>query len=237
MWIETQDLIIGVRYKPPSLSNCEFLDKFEETLHTIYLSNKKRLIMGDNNINTLMPTNISKEYVNLIFSEGFNPFILDATHVTDSSQTCIDHIYANFSLPSTSGSIAIEIADHLHVFSIFYNMEYTPFPDSLEFKDFKKCKSGLFKMTLNEVDWFAVYSSSDVNESLPRFLRIFNRISNKHAPLKSVKVKSTSSKPWITSGLKKSMKVRDKLYLKKWPSTHNLLFLNKYKLTSIKIFL
>ena len=110
-----------------------------------------------------------------------------------------------------SGSIAIEIADHLHVFSIFCNMEYTPFPDTLEFKDFKKCNSGLFKMALNEVDWSAVYSSSDVNESLPRFLRIFNRISNKHAPLKSVKLKSTSSKPWITSGLKKSMKVRGQI--------------------------
>ena len=96
MWIETQNLIIGVIYKPPSLSNYEFLDKFEETLHTIYLSNKKCLIMGDNNINTLMPTNTSKEYVNLLLSEGFNPFIFEATHVTESSQTCINHIYANF---------------------------------------------------------------------------------------------------------------------------------------------
>lgn len=69
-------------------------------------------------------------------------------------------------------------------------------------------------MALNEVDWSPVYSSSDVNESLLRFLHIFNRISNEHAPLKSVIVKSTSSTPWITSGLKKSMKVRDKSYKK-----------------------
>ena len=75
VWRETQDLIIGVIYKPPSLSNREFLDKFEETFHTIYLSNKKCLIMGDDNFNTLKPTNISKEYVNLLRSEGFNPFI------------------------------------------------------------------------------------------------------------------------------------------------------------------
>ena len=89
-------------------------------------------------------------------------------------------------------------------------------------------------MALNEVDWSSVYSSSDVDESLPRLLQIFNRISNEHAPLKSVRVKSTSSKPWITSGLKKSMKVRDRLY-KKWLSTHNLLFMNKYKLYRNKI--
>ena len=63
VWIETQYLIVGVIYKPPSLSNREFLDKFEETLQTIYLSNKKCLIMGDDNFNTLKPTYVSKEYV------------------------------------------------------------------------------------------------------------------------------------------------------------------------------
>ena len=89
-------------------------------------------------------------------------------------------------------------------------------------------------MALNEVDWSSVYSSRDVNESLPRFLHIFNRISNEHAASKSVRVKSTNSKPWITSGLKKSMKVRDRLY-KKWLSRQNLLFLNQYKLYRNKI--
>ena len=59
VWIETQNLIVGIIYKPLSLSNREFLDKFEETLQTICLSNKKCLIMGDHNFNTLKPTNIS----------------------------------------------------------------------------------------------------------------------------------------------------------------------------------
>ena len=66
VWIETQNLIVAIIYKPPSLSNREFLDKFEETLQTICLSNKKGLIMGDHNFNTLKPTNISKEYVYII---------------------------------------------------------------------------------------------------------------------------------------------------------------------------
>ena len=95
LWIETLDLIIGVIYKPPSLSNRDFLDKLEENLHTIYLSKKKCLIMGDDNINTLKQSNISKEYLNLLRSEGFSPLIFEATRVTESNQTCIDHIYTN----------------------------------------------------------------------------------------------------------------------------------------------
>ena len=94
--------------------------------------------MGDDNINTLKQSNTSKEYLNLLRSEGFNSLIFEATRVTESSQTCIDHIHTNLSLPSTSGSIAVEIADHLPVFSILYNLELTPFPDKLEFRDFKR---------------------------------------------------------------------------------------------------
>ena len=72
VWVETQDLIIGFLYKPPSLLNSEFLDLLEETLHTIHLSKKECLIMGNVNINTLKKSNIAKEYLNLVGSEGFN---------------------------------------------------------------------------------------------------------------------------------------------------------------------
>ena len=60
------------------------------------------------------------------------------------------------------------------------------------------------------------------------WVHFFNRVSNKHAPIKSVKVSNNRSKPWITSGLKKSMRVQDKLY-KQWLRTRNLNFLSKYK--------
>ena len=61
IWIETNGLIVGVIYKPPCLSNRDFLDKLEETLHKIYLSKRKCLIMGDININTLGKSKIANE--------------------------------------------------------------------------------------------------------------------------------------------------------------------------------
>ena len=92
----------------------------------------------------------------------------------------------------------MEIADHLPVFTILYNLDQTPFPDKLEYRDFKRFDSGLFKTALSQVDWSPVFTTSDVNECLTRFLHIFNRISNQHAPLKSTKVRNCTSKPWIT---------------------------------------
>ena len=73
-----------------------------------------------------------------------------------------------------------------------------------------------------------------MNESLTRFPHIFNRISNKHAPIKSIKIKGKSNKPWITKGLKKLIKVRNQLY-KNWLTTRNSYYYNRYKMYRNKI--
>ena len=59
-------------------------------------------------------------------------------------------------------------------------------------------------------------------------------MNSKHAPLKVLKFKNKSYEPWVTSGLLKSMKIRDRIY-KKWLSPHDLVFLNKYRFYRNKI--
>ena len=190
--------------------------------------------MGDININTLSRSKISKDYLNLIRSEGFNPHIFGATRITETTQTCIDHIHSNFASACTSGSLAVEIADHLPVLSVVYDPAISPFPDRIKYRNFKKFNNITFKADLKRENWELVLNSNDCNESLSRFLHIFNRVSNKHAPLKILSIRNKSSKPWITSGLKKSLKTRDKLY-KKWLLTHDLIWHTKYKLYRNKI--
>ena len=118
IWVETQNLIIGVIYNPPNRSQRQFLDEFEQLLHTIYLSERKCSILGDFNINTLSKSIISKEYLNLIQLEGFNPMVFEATRIAETNISCLDRIHSNFVTLSISGSIASVIADHLLVFSL-----------------------------------------------------------------------------------------------------------------------
>jgi len=200
LWIETDELIIGMIYKPPSFPNVQFLEHLENTLHNLYLSKKKCLMMGDINIDTLKKNNTTKQYINLLQSEGFNPLIHEATRVTGNSQTCIVHIHSNFTSSTTSGSIAVEVADHLPVFTIIYDPKHNPFPEKIEIRDFNSFNSKLFKENLANQDWSLVYNSRNANESLDRFLHIFNCISYKYAPVKEISLKSKSYQPWITSG-------------------------------------
>ena len=142
--------------------------------------------------------------------------------------------HSNFASSSTSGSIAVEIADHLPVFTLSYDSTLNPFPDTMEIRDFTGFDKTAFRDELRNESWKSIYNSSDANEGLTRFLHIFNRISNKHALIKLIKIKSKSNKPWVTKGLKKSIKVRNQLY-KKWLTTRNSYYYNRYKIYRNKI--
>ena len=103
--------------------------------------------------------------------------IFEATQVTESSQSCIDLIFINFTTPSSSGSLAVESADHLRVFTIVYDPELSPFPNSIELRDFKGFNHERFKSDLEKENWSSLFNSNDVNESYSRFLHIFNKVS------------------------------------------------------------
>ena len=96
----------------------------------------------------------------------------------------------------------MEITDHLPVFTLSYDPTQSPFPDTIEIRDFKGFDKIAFRDELRNENWKSVYNSCDASEGLTRFLHIFNRISNKHAPIKLINIKSKSNKPWVTKGLK-----------------------------------
>jgi len=50
----------------------------------------------------------------------FNQLIFESTLITENSQSCIDHIFTNISTSCSSGSLVVEIADHLPVFTILF---------------------------------------------------------------------------------------------------------------------
>ena len=161
--VDTQDLLIGVLYNPPIRSKWEFLDEFEQVLHSIFLSKQKCLILGDININALVKSTIAKEYLNLVHSEGFNPLVFEATCIAERTISCFDHNHSNFVSLSTSDSIALEIADHLPVFSLSYDPLLSPFPDTIEIRDFKRFDETAFRDELRNEKWKSVCNSSDAN--------------------------------------------------------------------------
>ena len=66
------------------------------------------------------------------------------------------------------------------------------------------------------MNWNALFTneSSDVNNKFSSFYNKFNKLVNKHVPMKTISNRQAKqfSKPWITKGLRKSIRVKNKLY-------------------------
>ena len=83
-------------YKPPNVNLKSFNSKFKEYLEILGCQNLT-YVCGDFNINLLnCDTNIEcKNFVDLMFSYGMNPFINKPTRVNKSGATLIDNIWCN----------------------------------------------------------------------------------------------------------------------------------------------
>ena len=84
----------------------------------------------------------------------------------------------------------------------------------ISFRVYKNFNEETFKTELHELYWSFVTGNNDINLGFETFLRFIKKTLDKHAPIKRVKKIESKiiPKPWITRGIKTSIKKRDKLY-------------------------
>ena len=72
-----------------------------------------------------------------------------------------------------------------------------------------------FKCKLRTVSWDCITNSSDTNKAYDNFIEIFSSLYDECFPRKKIKLKPQNyNNPWITKGIKKSSKRKQKLYEK-----------------------
>ena len=121
---DTKRLVCCV-YRHPSQKNLEqFLDELNNCLININSKSKILYIVGDININTLYNThqpNITQKYDLILKCNGCRSIITKPTRTIKHSQTSIDHIITNDTVPEiTPGVIDYFISDHSFIFAFLY---------------------------------------------------------------------------------------------------------------------
>ena len=112
---------------------------------------------------------------------------------------------------TVSGNITTYISDHLPQFLIIEDLKQTPNKEipTISLRNYKNFSDNAFKEGLCELDWSLVTENSKVNLGFNTFVQLVNRILDKHAPIKVIEKSENkiTSKPWITRGIKTSMKI------------------------------
>ena len=208
--------ILGGIYRHPNGSIQHFLTNLEDILSKI--SNKHTaIITGDINIDLIkFSMEDNYQYISTLMSYGYLPYITLPTHNTDFSAICIDHIfirdasrYSERHTEISAGILYCDITDHLPCFVtlICSNSHADERPYVRLYGEKNTLK---FKELMPNVSWDAIYT--DGSDWYDNFINLVYTQFQQSFPLVRLSRKRAKDKPWITKGIKISIKVKHRLY-------------------------
>ena len=225
LWIEIdipkkRNIICSVIYRQHNLPEA-FQTYFEQKLEYYTSKGKHVVIMGDFNIDLLKidQCNYAHNFMLSLQSCSMIPSIDKPTRVHRNSSTLIDNIFINN--PDNilaSGNIISDVSDHFSQFCILNSIasvRQNIFKH--KYRDYSQFSETLFNNELSEIDWESILmnsSSDNPNKAFSTFFNKLNKTLNKHAPLKTISKRKLkqSIKPWITKGIRRSIKIKNKLF-------------------------
>lgn len=217
---QVKNTILGVIYRSPSQQSIpELTESLQKLLQNIAKEDKNIILTGDLNIDLLQhnSSNITTDFLDMLISHNLIPKVTLPTRVTHSTATLIDHVFSNIDPEKAIvGTLTTDITDH---FSNFIFTDIAPKasskPKYISYRKVNNQTIQKFNHALEKESWQDVFNSNNPDVAYNNFLTTYNALMNKHLPVITVKFNKFKHKlePWITTGLLKSSKTKEKLYI------------------------
>ena len=213
IWVEivntkAKNVLCCCAYRHPSVSPVRFKEYLESTLSQLTSENKSIFIMGNFNINLLNCESHpeSNDFLLMLNSFFFQPYILQPTRITERSATLTDNIFANtYAMNAISGNLVSKISDHLPQFLIVDNLKVNYKVLNYYKNDFSKFDEEKFINDFSlPLDWNNI--SSDYVDAKTKFDIFYDQISqfiNSHVPLRKLskrKIKLSTNNFFVNVG-------------------------------------
>lgn len=208
--------LIIVIYRPPNTDPFKFFNDLSNLFKLLKsYKNKPIYILGDFNIDLLKNDyrNVGEHFISLMNSFNFVSLILSPTRITGSTSSLIDNIFTNNYVAHSSGTISSNISDHLPVFTQFEIMHFPTDSENLILSS-NFCQRNLLKLNhhLHSFDWNPILNCTDVDIAMDTFITFLQNAVHIYCPHSINKKSRRFKQPWMSKGLLKSSKVKNKLY-------------------------
>ena len=198
-------------YRPPD-SGIDWNEAFKDCIENVLKEEKEIYLLGDVN-RDLLNRQIKTSWSEYMEPFGLDQLVSEATRVTSTSKTLIDHIYSNCPENVTSIDVPkIGLSDH---FPIFFTRKMHVQPKkgkhyTISYRSFKNFDEAKFSNDLNDVPWDIIRIFDDTNDILNAWSDLFLEVVDANVPIKQHRVKRKNQPEWITSDLLDAMKTRDR---------------------------
>ena len=226
-----RNILIGVIYRPPKSFINLFNEYMNTILETIKSENALPYIIGDFNINLLnqKDNSLTSDFLNMMYSFSFVPVINKPTRITNSSSSLIDNIFRTCSNVNVmQGLFETDISDHLPIFLIIKEHVINKETNFVTTRDYSASNILQFTEKHKNTRWDDVLNCKEPEMAYKVFYKILYKEYDQYFPVKTFEIKYKNRKPWLTDGLKISIKKKNKLYILQKKKPH-LCYKEKYK--------
>lgn len=219
--IGTETIIIAI-YRPCCFKN---LGPFLESLNTLLtqLSSFKNIILvGDININIRHTNDNANKYLDTLAFHGMLPAHNHPTRLTN----CLDHVIIKTNLATSTCVLLTSITDHQAVLCCVKN-KYNTNCDRYNFK--KKINLDKIIDEVRKLDFSSIYTTDNLDEAVNIFIQYTQNIILRNTIYVKLPRNRITLKPWITTGLLKCIKNRDRMHIKVRQDPNNTILGITYK--------
>lgn len=232
--METKSYFVGVVYRPPSGNVADFLEHLSTTLSKLNSVPSTCYVCGDFNLDLTLSDQHSmvQTFLDLFNSSSFIPLIDKPTRVTAESASLIDNIFTNSLLDShLAGILVADISDHYPVFCFSESVKSERGSETVIFRPFTETTKQAFREAILSANMTSVLLESNAQQAYTAFAQIVSDAFQRCFPLKRRPPNRTDAHPWLTRGIRKSIKVKNKLYyrFRNRPNAFNEVTYKRYR--------
>ena len=213
IWIRLRQkksyLNLAVMYRPPN-SDSSYYDKILNEIECVKSSNEHVIIMGDLNYDCFSNPNPIK-FIEMAYE--MKQLVDAPTRVTLSSSTLLDVVISSCPNDHVSTQVMkVALSDH---YLVHTKLRFAPAATRdchhlVTYRDFKNFEEASFVSDLRKCDSITNvdFNPNNVLERWIRFKNDFTNLCDKHAPLRSRRLKPRFN-PWIDKDIVRDMYQRD----------------------------
>ena len=213
IWLEfcqkkTASAYICSLYRNPACTS-EWMNDFMTMMDKIP-ENADVILLGDFNFDLF---NKQDSWLTVTSMLGLSQLITTSTRVTSKTQTLIDHIYTNNVVKVINPSIVqSSLSDHYAIFCTYHaKLPKQPKKDHdyVQYRSFKNFNETLFLHDIACTPFSIIYETIDPDKALDLLHMLLSVAIDRHAPMRTKRVKHSDLPPWITAELIFTMNLRD----------------------------
>lgn len=205
-------IIVGTAYRPPWQNIDMFLDALTDSV-TYFSHNDYVVLMGDFNINILERASSNCErLVQFLQCMNLQQVVTEPTHFSVDTETLIDLVCTNARVRDVKVDNITGSLGHAMIVTEIFFKKIKINPKIIMYRPIKNINLTLFNSDLNSLDWESLFTCATVDDMVSDFNTMLISLFDRHAPVKTIKLREEHTLPWITDNIKYLMHLRNEAH-------------------------